>query len=264
VDLESAPKIDLIVVATFSGDYVFPPVSAALARELGIKSCQIFDLQANCAGFVSALTVAADRLAGDLDMSRALVVGLEVNSTYVSMSDQDSAVYLSDAAGAVVLEKTSADGTGLLASRFDVDASSYEAVRMRGGGSRFRNIESSSDHNARFMEMNGIATWKQAVTNLPRVIRECCSKARLELHEVDFVIFHQANLNMINYIMRKLKIHESKTYTNVARIGNSGAASVPVALSEAVSQGKIKSGDIVLLAAVGAGFNFGASVWRWR
>ena len=139
------------MVATFSGDYIFPPLSAALARELNIKSCQIFDLQANCAGFVSAMTVAADRLNCDHELKRALVVGVEVNSPYVSMSDQDSAVYLSDAAGAVVLEKRSEVHFGLIASRFDVDASSFEAVRMRGGGSKFRNAKMDNYLQSQFM-----------------------------------------------------------------------------------------------------------------
>jgi 3-oxoacyl-[acyl-carrier-protein] synthase-3 len=114
------------------------------------------------------------------------------------------------------------------------------------------------------MEMNGIATWKQAITHLPRVVRAACAKSEVELSSVDFLLFHQANLRMIEYIVRKLGFDLSQTFTNVARVGNTGAASLAIAMSEAVERGLLKNGDTVVLAAVGAGFNFGASVWRWQ
>jgi 3-oxoacyl-[acyl-carrier-protein] synthase-3 len=113
------------------------------------------------------------------------------------------------------------------------------------------------------MELNGLATWKQAITHLPAVIKAACRKAEVELGEVDFFVFHQANYNLVDYIVRKMGADLGRTYTNVQEIGNTGAASVPIALSEAVSKGLIAPGSTVVLAAVGAGFNFGASVWRW-
>jgi 3-oxoacyl-[acyl-carrier-protein] synthase-3 len=114
------------------------------------------------------------------------------------------------------------------------------------------------------MEMNGIATWKQAITHLPTVIRKACAKSGIDPKEVEFLVFHQANLNMIEYVVRKMGYGMEKTFTNVQEIGNTGAASVGIALSEAVSKGLMKDGQLVVLAAVGAGFNFGASVWRWH
>jgi 3-oxoacyl-[acyl-carrier-protein] synthase-3 len=113
------------------------------------------------------------------------------------------------------------------------------------------------------MEMNGIATWKQAITHLPAVIRSACAKADIEITSVDFIIFHQANLRLIEYLVRKLGLKLDQTYTNISRLGNSGSASLAVALSEAVLKGLIKHGDVVVLAGVGAGFSFGASVWQW-
>jgi 3-oxoacyl-[acyl-carrier-protein] synthase-3 len=113
------------------------------------------------------------------------------------------------------------------------------------------------------MELNGLATWKQAITHLPAVVRAACAKADIALSEVDFFVFHQANYNLIDYVVRKMGADLSRTYTNVQEIGNTGAASVAIALSEAVERGLIKPGQIVVLAAVGAGFNFAASVWRW-
>ena len=135
---------------------------------------------------------------------------------------------------------------------------------MRGGGSSFRLQERPFEPTVDFMEMNGIATWKQAITHLPKVIRKACEKSQISLTDVDFLIFHQANLNMIEYVVRKLGFDMSKTYTNVQEIGNTGSASVGIALSECVSKSLIKDGQIVVMAAVGAGFNFGASIWRWH
>lgn len=259
-----AADVDLIVVCTFSGDYVFPPVSAVVQRELRAPTAQIFDVQANCTGFVTGLTVASDRMRVDPTVRHALVIGVELNSRYVDRSDVNSAIYLSDGAGAALLSRSEDPAAGILASAFHTDSSSYEAVRMRGGGSGFRAPGRSFDAAVDTMEMNGIATWKQAITHLPRVVRAACAKSGVELSSVDFLLFHQANLRMIEYIVRKLGFDLSRTFTNVARVGNSGAASLAIALSEAVEGGLLKNGDTVVLAAVGAGFNFGASVWRWH
>jgi len=258
----TAEEIDLIVVCTFSGDYIFPPVSAKVQMNLGAKGAQIFDLQANCTGFVTGLTTASDRMLVDATVRHALVVGVEINSRYIDRADVNTAIYMSDGAGAVVLSRC-AVGKGVMSSAFHTDSANYDAVRLRGGGSshplRDREYEPSVD----LMEMNGIATWKQAITHLPNVIRKACAKSGVDPKEVDFLIFHQANLKMIDYIVRKMGYSMEKTFTNVQEIGNTGAASVGIALSEAVQFGHLKEGQLVVLAAVGAGFNFGASVWRW-
>jgi len=258
----SADEIDLIVVCTFSGDYIFPPVSAKVQALLKAPNAQIFDLQANCAGFVTGLTAASDRMLVDPTVRSALVIGVEINSRYINRSDVNSAIYMSDGAGAAVLTRAE-EGKGIMASAFFTDSSNYEAVRMRGGGSSFNLKERKWDPSVDYMEMNGIATWKQAITHLPTVIRKACSKSGVDPKEIDFLIFHQANLNMIEYVVRKMGFGLEKTFTNVQEIGNTGAASVGIALSEAVSKGLLKSDQLVVLAAVGAGFNFGASVWRW-
>lgn len=256
-------EIDLIIVCTFSGDYIFPPVSAKVQHELGATNAQIFDVQANCTGFVTGLTVASDRMRVDQTVRHALVIGVELNSRYVDRSDVNSAIYLSDGAGAAVLSRAPGN-VGIIASSFHTDGSNYEAVRMRGGGSshclRGRELDKSID----YMEMNGIATWKQAITNVPKAIKRACEKSGVEVADVDFFLFHQANYNMIEYIVRKMRADMSKTHTNVREVGNTGAASPAIAMSEAVELGLIKEGAIVVIAAVGAGFNFGASVWRWH
>jgi 3-oxoacyl-[acyl-carrier-protein] synthase-3 len=186
---------------------------------------------------------------------------VELNSRYINRHDAETAIYCSDGAGAVILGRT--EGAGIVASSFFTDSSNYEAVRHRGGGSSFPKMNATFDPSTDFMEINGLATWKQAITHLPSVIRSACAKAETDILSIDFLIFHQANLRLIEYIMGKMKFPLSKTYTNIQEIGNTGAASVAIALSEAVEKGLIKHNDTLVLAAVGAGFNFAANVWKW-
>lgn len=256
-------QVDLIVVCTFSGDYLFPPVSAKVQQQLKAPNAQIFDVQVNCTGFVTGLTVASDRMKVDPSVRHALVIGVEFMTRYIDRTDVNTAIYLSDGAGAAVLSRVEPN-LGIQASAFHTDSSNFEAVRMRGGGSSFQRHGKVFDPAIDYMEMNGIATWKQAITHLPKVIRKACEKSNVELASVDFLLFHQANLRMIEYIVKKIGFDMSKTYTNVQHVGNTGAASLAIVLSEAVSKGCLKNGDLLVLAAVGAGFNFGASVWRWH
>lgn len=258
----SPEEIDLIVVATFSPDYMFPPVSAKIQQNLKATNAQIVDINTNCTGFVTALTVASDRMLVDETVRYALVIGVELHTRFINPKDKETAIFFSDGAGVALLGKT-AKGTGVINSKFRTDSSTYESVRFRGGGSSHPFTNRSFVPDIDFIEMNGLATWKQAVTNLPIVIREACAKAKVEIGEIDFCIFHQANLNLIDYVMKKLKVPMSKTHMNVDEIGNTGSASVGIALSEAMKLGKIKPGDTVLLAGVGAGFNFGASIWKF-
>lgn len=254
-------EIDMVVCCTFSADYRFPALAAKVHADLGLRGGQMLDVQANCAGFVTGLTVASDRMRLDPDIRNALVIGVELNSRFISRTNADAAIYHSDGAGAVILGRR--PGAGIVASAFHTDSSNYEAVRVRGGGSTWTKPDRPFDPAIDTMELNGIATWKQAITHLPTVIRRACQKSGIEPKAADFFIFHQANLKLIEYLVRKLGRDMGSTYTNVERVGNSGAASVPIALSEAVREGKMKEGDDVVIAAVGAGFNFGASVWRW-
>jgi 3-oxoacyl-[acyl-carrier-protein] synthase-3 len=260
----SVEDVGLIIACTFSGDYIYPPLSAKVQMELKAPNAQIFDLQANCTGFVTGLTVASDRMRVDPSVRNAVVIGVEFLSRYINRSDVNTAVYLSDGAGAAVLSRCDDPDSGIKSSAFHTDSSNYESVRMRGGGSSHPLIGRKFDPAVDYMEMNGLATWKQAITHLPRVIRKACEKSAIAPAQVDFMLFHQANLRMIEYIVRKMGYRMEQTYTNVARIGNTGAASLAIAMSEAVQKNLMKDGDTVVLAAVGAGFNFGASVWRWK
>jgi 3-oxoacyl-[acyl-carrier-protein] synthase-3 len=261
----TAADLGMIVVSTFSGDYLYPPVSARLHRDLGVKGGQFYDLQANCSGFVSALTAVSDRMLRDPSVGHALVVGTEVLSPYVDYRDVETAIFFSDGAGAAVLGPVAA-GNGVQASAFYADTSNLESVRLRGGGSRHpyaMQEVGAAGRSLGYMEMNGLATWKQAVTHLPGTIRRACAAAGWTTDDVDLFLFHQANLQIITYVMQKMHVPLSKTFTNVERIGNTGAASIPIALADAVAAGCLSNGDRVVLAGVGAGFGFGATCWVW-
>jgi 3-oxoacyl-[acyl-carrier-protein] synthase-3 len=255
-------EIDLIIVCTFSNDYVFPPLAVRVQAELGIKSAHAFDVQGNCAGFVTGLTIGAERLLMDSTLNCALVIGAEFSTRFIDPGDQETAIFHSDAAGAVVLRKD--DSPGFICSSFGSDTENVESVRLRGGGAGFRDLSKLMEEpSSWFMEMNGLATWRQAITHLPKMVRNVCQKAGVEVSQVDKFLFHQANLRLIEYLVRKLQRDMSATFTNVQRIGNSGAASIPVALSEASQSGFFRQGDLVCIAGIGAGFSFGASLWTW-
>ncbi len=257
-----ATQIDLVIVASFSQDYLFPPMSAKVHQSLGLdRSCQIIDVNTNCVGLVTALTIASERLTFDSSLQHALVIGVEVLSKFTNPKDKETAVFFSDGASAVLLGPVS-QGKGYCGSKFMTDSSTYESVRMRGGGSAFPIAEHWSDEKVIFAEQNGLATWKQAVTNFPVVIQKLLDSQSMTKYDVDFFIFHQANGFLIDYLMKKMKLPLDRTYTNVEEIGNTGSASIGIALSEAYAKGLIKSGQNLVIAGVGAGFNFGACLFK--
>lgn len=258
----SPSDIGLIIVASFSQDYLFPPMSAKLHALFGMgKHCQILDINTNCVGLVSAITLASERMMYDASISNALIVGVEVLSRFTNPKDKETAIFFSDGASALILGKTTKD-KGYQGAKFMTDSSTYESVRMRAGGSSFPAASNITDEKALFIEQNGLATWKQAVSNLPVVIDQLLKQENLPIQEVDFIVFHQANGFLIDYLLKKMKIALHKTYTNVEEIGNTGSASIGIALSEAYEKQLIKPGMNLVIAGVGAGFNFGACLFK--
>lgn len=255
-------EIGLVIVASFSQDYLFPPMSAKIHSNLQLsKDCQIIDINTNCVGLVTGLSIASERMKSDPRIKKALVIGVEVLSAFTKPDDKETAVFFSDGASAVVLGQVE-ENSGYKSAKFLTDSSTYESVRMRGGGSQFPVAVEGYDNKVKFIEQNGLATWKQAVTNVPTLIYQLLEQESIKVDNIDFIIFHQANGFLIDYLMKKMKIPLDKTYTNVEEIGNTGSASIGIALSEAFEKGLIKKGDNLLLAGVGAGFNFGACLFK--
>lgn len=258
----TAEDVDLIICCTFSGDYVFPAMAARIQDILGATHAGAFDVVANCTGFQIGVSIAADRLRGDATLQHILVIGTAVQSPYIGWKDPESSMFFGDGAGAAVVARIP-EGYGVLATEVSCNGSVYDAVRLRGGGSSHPMRPDNVHEGLQYYEMNGMETWKQLITHQPKAMQRAIEKAGLTIGDVDCFILHQANLRLIEYLMAKMKVPMSKTYTNVERIGNTADASMAIALCEAVENGVIQRGNIVVLSGVGAGYIFGASVLRW-
>jgi 3-oxoacyl-[acyl-carrier-protein] synthase III len=257
-----AEQLGLIVGCTFSGDYIYPAMACKVQDLLGARNAGSFDVMANCTGFQVGLSVAADRMYADPAVEYSLVLGTAIQSRYIDWSDPGTAFYFGDGAGAAVLGSVPA-GYGVLATEVFTNGRVYEAVRLRGGGSSHPLRRDNIDAGLQYYEMNGLEVWKQVVQFQPTVVRRVVEKIGCTVQDVDFFIFHQANLRLIEYLMAKMKQPMDKTYTNVADIGNTADASLAITLCDAVRAGRIGRDALVVISGVGAGFTFGATALRW-
>ena len=255
-------QLGMIICCTFSGDYVYPAMACKVQEILGARNAGSFDLLANCTGFQIGLGLAADRMRYDAGVGYSLVIGSAIQSRFINWHDPDIAMYFGDGAGAAVLAPVP-QGYGVLANEVFSNPKAYDSVRLRGGGSSYPLRPENIDQGLQYYEMDGLEVWKQLVQYQPKVIRKALDKIGKSVADVDFFIFHQANLRLIEYLMAKMRQPMHKTFTNVARIGNTADASLAIALCEAVEADRIKRDDLLVISGVGAGFSFGASVVRW-
>jgi 3-oxoacyl-[acyl-carrier-protein] synthase-3 len=258
----SADQIDLIVCCTFTGDYVYPALACKVQQLLGARSSGAFDVMANCTGFQVGLAVASDRMKIDPAIKLALVIGTALQSRFIDWTDPDSAMYFGDGSGAAVLGLVP-ENYGIHASEIFTNGTVFDSVRLRGGGSSFPLRQDNIDCGLQYYEMNGMEVWKQVIQHQPKVIRRSLAKIGKTPADVDFFIFHQANFNLIQFLMAKMKQPMSKTYTNVQEIGNTADASMAIALCDAAQLGLLKHNDLVVISGVGAGFTFGATTMNW-
>jgi 3-oxoacyl-[acyl-carrier-protein] synthase III len=244
-------EIDLIIVATSTPDFIFPSTACLIQGQLGNKGATAFDVQAVCSGFVYALGI-ADKFIRSGSHKKALIIGTEVFSRILDWSDRGTCVLFGDGAGAVVLEAS--DTPGILATALHADGSQSGILNVPGqvcGG------QITGDP---FLRMDGPAVFKFAVRVLVEVAEEVCKVAGIGTSEVDWLIPHQANIRIIDATGRKLGVDRSKVIVTVDRHGNTSAASVPLALDEAVRDSRIQSGQKILLEGVGGGFTWGAAL----
>jgi 3-oxoacyl-[acyl-carrier-protein] synthase III len=244
-------EIDLIIVATSTPDFIFPSTACLIQGQLGNKGATAFDVQAVCSGFVYALGI-ADKFIRSGSHKKALVIGTEVFSRILDWKDRGTCVLFGDGAGAVVLEAS--DTPGILASALHADGSQSGILNVPGqvcGG------QVTGDP---FLRMDGQAVFKFAVRVLADVAEEVCATAGIRSSEVDWLIPHQANIRIIDATGRKLGVDRNKVIVTVDRHGNTSAASVPLALDEAVRDRRIQRGQKVLLEGVGGGFTWGAAL----
>ncbi len=248
-----ASDVDLIIVATSTPDYIFPSTACLLQSKLSNHGATAFDVQAVCSGFVYALTI-ADKFIHSGSHKRALVVGSEVFSRILDWSDRATCVLFGDGAGAVVLEAS--DRPGILATSLHADGAHHGILSVPGSVCNGKVIGDP------FLRMDGQAVFKFAVRVLAEVGEECCAAAGIPSAGIDWLIPHQANMRILEATARKMKVPMDKVIVTVDRHGNTSAASIPLALDEAVRERRIQAGQKVLLAGVGGGFTWGAVLFE--
>jgi 3-oxoacyl-[acyl-carrier-protein] synthase-3 len=253
-----ASELDLIVVATATPDETFPATATTVQAQLGVYGIPAFDVQAVCTGFIYALAV-ADNFIRAGQASNALVVGAETFSRILDWEDRTTCVLFGDGAGAVILRAEEANGDdmarGIMSTHLHADGRQHDMLYVDGGP--------SSTGTAGYLRMKGKEVFRHAVTNLASVVEEALDANSLAPEAIDWLVPHQANRRIIDTTARKLKLDDKKVVLTVDKHGNTSAASVPLALAEAVRDGRIQKGDVVLMEAMGGGFTWGAVLARW-
>ena len=253
----AASELDLIVLATATPDQTFPATATRVQARLGVAGIPAFDVQAVCSGFIYALAV-ADNFIKAGQARNVLVIGAETFSRILDWEDRTTCVLFGDGAGAVVLRAEAngdAGDRGIMSTHLHADGRHHDKLYVDGGP--------SSTGTAGFLRMQGKEVFRHAVANLASVVREALTANNLQADAIDWLVPHQANKRIIDHTAKKLKMPTEKVVLTVAEHGNTSAASVPLALNEAVSDGRIKQGDVILMEAMGGGFTWGAVLARW-
>ena len=261
-----AEKLDMIIFATLSPDYTFPGSGVLLQRELGLKKIPALDVRNQCSGFVYALSV-ADQFIKTGMYDHILIVGSEIHSSGLDMTDRGRhvSVIFGDGAGAAVLSASEDNERGILSTHLHADGEFAEELTVKEPGSnkKARLTHEMLEDGSIYPYMNGSLVFKHAVQRFPEVIMEALQTNGLQPSDIDMLIPHQANLRITQFVQQKMGLPPEKVFSNIERYGNTTAASVPIALSEAVQEGKIKDGDLVCLAAFGSGFTWASALMRW-
>ena len=257
----ASSELDLIIVGTATPDMLFPSTACLVQERLGAKQAFAFDLSAACTGFLYALAVADQYLRAGTHRT-ALVIGAEVLSRMIDWTDRGTCILFGDGAGAVVLRAEEGE-RGVLSTHLHADGALWDLIHMPGGGSRMPPSAETLAGRMNFLKMKGNETFRVAVRALEEVAREALSANGVEPSDLALLIPHQANLRILQAVAERLKLPPEKVMINVDRYGNTSAASVPIALDEAVRSGRVRPDDLVLLEAFGAGLTWGAALIRW-
>lgn len=256
-------EIDLIIVATMTPDMPFPSTACLVQSKLGLGNITAFDIQAACSGFVYALNTGSNLLRSGA-FKKALVIGAEKMSSILDFQDRTTCVLFGDAASAVVLELSDSAGVGVLGGIAGSDGSNPELLFQPAGGSKLPASAATIDARQHFIKMNGKEIFKLAVRVMGQVSNDILHQFGYTTENVDLVIPHQANMRIIDSLAKRIEIPMDKFHNNLDRFGNTSAASVGLALDEAFRAERIRSGDLVLLVAFGAGLTWGATLIKWQ
>jgi 3-oxoacyl-[acyl-carrier-protein] synthase-3 len=254
-------EIDLIIVATVTPDMFFPATACLVQDRLGAKRAWGFDLSAACSGFAYALTVGA-QFVGSGAHRKVVVIGSDVMSSILDYNDRATCVLFGDGAGAVLLEPAK-DGEGILDFSHDVDGSGGQYLYMPGGGSLHPSTHETIDKNMHVVHQEGSQVFKYAVRRMAELAACLLERNGFTSDDLALVVPHQANLRIIRAMQQRLGVDDSKVMVNIDKYGNTTGGTIPLGLRDAVEQGRLHKGDLVLLAAVGAGYTTGGLLMRW-
>ena len=252
--------LDMILLATCTGDYPLPATACLVQHQLGATKAAACDLSAACCGFVYALSVADAYVKSG--MRHVLVIGAEVMSAITDWTDRNTCILFGDGAGAVVVSASDGEG-GILSTHLRSDGTLCELIMVPGGGSRTPPSEKVVEERLHYIKMKGNETFKVAVRTLEEIARTTLSANNLRVEDVDLYVPHQANIRILRAVIERLGLPIEKVLLNVDRYGNTSAASIPIALDEAVREGRVKAGSLVMLGAFGAGLTWASAVIRW-
>lgn len=264
----SKEEVDFVVFATLSPDYYFPGCGVLVQKELGLKTVGALDIRNQCSGFLYALSVADQYIKTGM-YRNILVIASETQSPALDMSTRgrNMAVLFGDGAGAAVVSR-SEDENGILSTHLHSEGAYADALAMIAPGVGTKWVpeilaENDPDDVSYYPNMNGQFVFKNAVVRLAEVINEGLEANGLTVGDIDMLVPHQANLHISQFVQHQFKLSDAQVYNNIMKYGNTTAASVPIALAEAVGEGKIKEGDVVVLAAFGSGFTWASAIIRW-
>ncbi len=255
-------EIGLVIVATTTPDYsLFPSVACLVQAALALPQAAAFDLSAACSGFAYALETGAQFIRSGM-YTKVLVIGADALSRYVDWQDRGVCILFGDGAGAAVLGRVKS-GYGILASELRAEGAEYRSLYVPVGGTKTPLTAENMSERNHFIKMDGAKIFKFAVRVTADTIEKILMKANLKKEDISLLVMHQANIRIINYAAEKFGLSSDKVYVNISRYGNTSAASIPLVLDEAVKNGRLKHGDIVVIMGFGAGLTWGASVIKW-
>ena len=255
-------EIDLILVATITADHICPSTACMVQTQIGAINAAAFDINAGCTGFIYALSTARAFVKSGI-YKKILVIGAEVISKIVNWEDRNTCVLFGDGAGACIVEACE-EGFGILAEELGSDGSKGDVLIVPAGGSRQPTNKQTVEEGLNFITMDGREVFKFAVRIMEKTSKSVLEKVGLETKDLDLLIPHQANIRIIDSAIKKLELPKEKVVVNLDKYGNMSAASIPVALDEALKSKRIKKGQNILLVAFGAGLTWGGSLLKWN
>jgi 3-oxoacyl-[acyl-carrier-protein] synthase III len=257
-----AKSIDMIIVGTISNDYPFPSTACILQTKLGIKNFPAFDVSAGCTGWIYAANIAKQYIENGV-AENILIVGVEILSKIVNWNDRNTCVLFGDGAGATIISRAEpSDISRFIDTELSADGSNYDLLIQQAGGSRMPASQESIDNNLHTVYMEGNKIFKLAVRSMHSACETVLKRNHLDAKSIDWLITHQANMRIIESLGKKLHIDTDKVIVNIEKYANTSSATIPMALDEALRSGKIRRGDLVLLASFGAGLTSGSLLLR--